>query len=47
MGKIGEGSSRDMSKGHMERAKVGRIKAGRQGWVGQGVWREENGDNYT
>ena len=36
MGEIEEGSSRNMYKGHMDRAKAGRINGGRWGWVGQG-----------
>ena len=36
MGKIGEGSLRNMYKGHMDKAKRGRIKSGRWGWVGRG-----------
>ena len=28
--------SRNMYKGHMDKAKVGRFEGGRQGWVGQG-----------
>ena len=32
----GEGSSRNMCKGHMDKAKGGRFEGGRQGWVGQG-----------
>ena len=35
-GKIGEGPSRNMFKGHMDKAKGGRFEGGRQGWVGQG-----------
>ena len=46
MGKIGEGSSRNMYKGHMDKAKGGRIEGGRWGWLG-GERRGENGDNYT
>ena len=39
-GKEGEGSSRNMYKGHMEKAHGGGFKGGRQGWVGWGavVW---------
>ena len=36
MGKIGEGSSRNMYKGHIDKAKGRRIEGGRQGCVGQG-----------
>ena len=36
-GEIGEGPSRNMYKGHMDKAKEGRIKGGRRGWVGQGA----------
>ena len=32
-----------MYKGYMDKAKGGRFKGGRQGWVGWG----ENGDNWT
>ena len=38
MGKIGEGPSRNMYKGHMNKAKRGRFEGGRQGWVGRGPW---------
>ena len=34
--KEGEGSSRNMCKGPMDKAKGGRIEGGRRGWVGQG-----------
>ena len=34
MEKIGEEPSRNMYKGHMDKAKGGRFKVGRQGWVG-------------
>ena len=42
---VGEGPSRDMDKGHMDKAKVGRFRGGRRGWVGQGAevggkWRQ-------
>ena len=33
-GIIGEGSSRSMYKGHMDKAKGDRIEGGRWGWVG-------------
>ena len=46
-GIIGEGPSRNMSKGPMDKAKGGRFESGRQGWVGQRVWWSENGDNCT
>ena len=39
MGKIWEGSSWNMYKGHIDKAKRGRIKGGRQGgvrWEGSG-----------
>ena len=36
-GIIGEGPSRNMSKGPMDKAKGGRCKGGRQGWVLQGA----------
>ena len=36
-GKIGEGSSRNMYKGHMDEAIGGRFKGGRQGWVWRGT----------
>ena len=39
MGKIVEGSSRNMYKGHMDKAKGGRIEGGRQGWEELGEWR--------
>ena len=39
-GKTGEGPSRDVYKGHVDKAKAGRFKGGRQGWVG---WRAEVG----
>ena len=42
-GKIGEGPSRNMYEGHMDKAKGGGFKGGRWGWVGRGV---ENGDNF-
>ena len=35
MGKIGKGSSRNMYKGHMDKAKGGRIEDRKLGWVGQ------------
>ena len=35
MGKKGEGSSGNMYRGHMDKAKGGRIEGERQGWV---VW---------
>ena len=38
-----EESSRNMYKGHMDKAKQGRSEGGRWGWVGWG----ENGDNST
>ena len=34
MGKIGEGPSRNMCKGHMDKAKEGRFKGGKWEWVG-------------
>ena len=34
-------------KGHMDKVKGGKIKGGRQGWVGGGEWWRENGDNCT
>ena len=39
--------SRSMHKGHMDKAKGGGFKGGRQGWVEQGAWWGENGDNCT
>ena len=37
-----------MYKRHMDKAKGGRFKGGKWGWVGQGgAWWGENGDNYT
>ena len=36
MGKIWEGSSWNMYKGHMDKAKGGRFKGGRREWVEQG-----------
>ena len=36
MGKIEEGPSRNMYKGHMDKAKRGRFLGGRWGWVGRG-----------
>ena len=43
-----EGSSRNMHKGHRDKAKRGaRIEGGRWGWVGWGVWWGENVDNCT
>ena len=44
---IGEGPARNMYKGHMDKAKGGGFKGGRQGWVERGVWWGENGDNCT
>ena len=44
MGKIGERLSRNMYKGHMDTAKMGRIKGGKQGWMGgsgSGGWKIE------
>ena len=45
MGKIREGSSRNMYKRHMDKANAGRIECGRWGWVWQGevtgeIWRK-------
>ena len=37
--------SRNVYKGHIDKAIGATIEGGRQGWVGQGEWREENGDN--
>ena len=37
MGKIGEGPSRNMCKGHMDKAKGGRFMGGRWAWVGHGA----------
>ena len=34
MGKKGEGSSGNMYRGHMDKAKGGRIESGRWGWLG-------------
>ena len=48
MEKIGEGPSRNMYKGPMDKAKEGRFEGGRQG--GMGRWRGlvgKNQDNYT
>ena len=42
-----EVSSRNRYKGHMDKAKGGRFKGGRWGWVGRGAWWGENGDNCT
>ena len=47
MGKIQEGSSRNIYKGQMDKAIGGRIKGGRWGWVRQGEWSWENADNCT
>ena len=47
MGKIGEGPSRNMYKGHMDKAEGGKFEGGRLGWVGKRVWWGENGDNCT
>ena len=45
MEKIGEKSSRNIYKGHIDKANGGRIKAGREdGWGGREWW-EKNGDN--
>ena len=33
---LGEGLSRNNFKGHVDKAKVGRIKGGRWGWLGWG-----------
>ena len=44
---IEEEPSRNMYKGHMDKAKGYRFKGGRQGWVGQGAWCGENGHNCT
>ena len=46
-GEEGEGSSRNMYKGHMDKANGGRFKGERQGWVRRGAWWGENGDNCT
>ena len=50
MGKIGEGPSRNMYKGPMDKAKAGRSQGGRQRWVGRGCmmgeqWRQLHLDN--
>ena len=43
-GGVGEGLSRNMYEGQMDKAKGG----GRQGWVGRGgAWWAENGGNCT
>ena len=44
---IGEGPSRNMNTGHMDKAKEGRFEGGRLGWVQRGSWVGENGDNCT
>ena len=36
MGENREGPSRNMYKGHMDKAKGGGFEGGRRGWVGQG-----------
>ena len=47
-GIIGKGPSRNMYKGHMEKAKRHKFEGGRQGWVGWGCVRGvKNGDNCT
>ena len=33
---MGEGSSRNMYHGHMDKANGGKFKGGRQGWMGLG-----------
>ena len=43
----GEGPSRNMYIGHMDKAKGGRFEVGRWGWVGWGGVGDENGDNCT
>ena len=35
-GKIGEGLSSNMHKGHMDKARGCRFEGGKQGWVGRG-----------
>ena len=35
-GEEGEGTSRNMYKGCMDKAKEGRLEGGKQGWVGWG-----------
>ena len=40
-------SIKEMYKGHMDKAKVGRFEGGTWGWVGGGKWWGENGDNCT
>ena len=47
MGKIEEGPSRDMYKGHMDKAQGGRFEGGRGGWVVPGAMWSENIDNCT
>ena len=47
MGEKGKGLSRNTYKGHMDKAKRGRLEGGRQRWMGQRLWRGENGDNCT
>ena len=37
MGEIGEGPSRNMYKGHIDKAKGDRFDGGKWGWVGQGA----------
>ena len=47
MGRKGRRVVRNMYKGHMDKAKEGRMDSRRQEWVGQGGPVGENGDNYT
>ena len=42
-----EGPSGNMYKGPRDKAKRGRFKGGRLGWVGQRAWWGENGDDCT
>ena len=44
---IGVGPSGNTYKGHMDKAKWGRFKGGRQGAFGGWAWWCENGDNCT
>ena len=47
MGENKGSPSRNIYKGHMDKAKGGRFEGGRWGWVGWGPWCGENGDIYS
>ena len=46
-GKTGQGPSRNMYKGPMDKAKGSRFEGGRRGWVGWGSKGKKTGDNCS